>query len=67
MKKDIIKCNVQKCGCGCGGAVYGLGFIGSAVYYISSATSFWMGVLGILKAIVWPAFLAYGLLKSLGM
>jgi len=51
----------------CGGAVYGLGFIGSAVYYISTATSFWMGVLGVLKAIVWPAFLVYGLLKSLGM
>lgn len=54
------------CGCGCGGAIYGLGLIGSAVYYISNATSFWMGVLGILKAIVWPAFLVYGLLKFLG-
>ncbi len=52
---------------GGGGAVYGLGFIGALVYYISTATSFWMGVLGVLKAIVWPAFLVYGLLKSLGM
>jgi hypothetical protein len=52
---------------GGGGAVYGLGFIGSAIYYISTATGFWMGVLGVLKAIVWPAFLVYGLLKSLGM
>jgi hypothetical protein len=49
------------------GAVYGLGFIGAAVYYIATATSFWMGVLGFLKAIVWPAFLVYGALKSLGM
>ncbi|MFP4060322.1 MAG: hypothetical protein ACLFUC_07570 [Bacteroidales bacterium] len=40
-------------------AVYGLGFIGAAVFYISTATSFWMGVLGFLKAIVWPAFLVY--------
>ena len=40
-------------------AVYGLGFIGAAVYFISTATSFWMGVLGFLKAIVWPAFLVY--------
>ena len=41
------------------GAIYGLGFIGAAVYFISSATGFWMGVLGFLKAIVWPAFMVY--------
>lgn len=51
----------------CGGAVYGLGLIGAAVYYISTATGFWMGVLGLLKAIVWPAFLVYSLLKALGI
>lgn len=49
------------------GAVYGFGFIGAAIYFIATATSFWMGVLGFLKAIVWPAFLVYGALKSLGM
>lgn len=47
-------------------AVYGLGFIGAAIYFISHATSFWMGVLGFLKAIVWPAFLVYEALKQLG-
>ena len=52
---------------GCSGAIYGLGFIGSAIYYISTATSFWMGVLGFLKAIVWPVFLVFELMKSLGM
>lgn len=40
-------------------AVYGLGLIGAAVYFISQATTFWQGVLGILKALVWPAFLIY--------
>ncbi len=49
-----------------GGAVYGLGFIGAAIYFISQATSFWIGVLGVLKAIVWPAFLVYEALKALG-
>jgi hypothetical protein len=49
------------------GAVYGLGMIGAAVYYISVATGFWMGVLGFLKAIVWPAFLVYEALKQLAM
>ena len=67
MKKVNMKCNMNNCGNGCGGAVYGLGFIGSAVYYVTTATGFWMGALGLLKAIVWPAFLVYGMLKSLGM
>lgn len=48
-----------------GDAVYGLGFIGAAIYYISTATTFWVGVLGFLKAIVWPVFLVYELLKYL--
>ena len=47
-------------------AIYGLGFIGAAIYYISIATSFWIGVLGFLKAIVWPVFLVYEALKYLG-
>ena len=47
-------------------AVYGLGFIGAAIYYILQATDFWMGVLGFLKALVWPAFLVYEALKKLG-
>ncbi len=42
-----------------GDAVYGLGVIGAAVWYISTAATFWMGVVGFLKAIVWPAFLVY--------
>lgn len=46
-------------GCGGGSAVYGLGLIGAAVYFINHSTTFWAGVLGVLKAIVWPAFLIY--------
>lgn len=56
-----------KCNSGCGGAIYGLGFIGALIYYISMAKGFWMGVLGVLKAIVWPGMLVYNLLKFLGM
>ncbi|HDR68472.1 MAG TPA: hypothetical protein ENN61_05410 [Bacteroidaceae bacterium] len=44
-------------------AVYGLGLIGAAIYYISTAAGFWMGVLGFLKAIIWPVFMVYELLK----
>lgn len=49
------------------GAVYGLGLIGAAIYFISNATTFWIGVLGFLKAVVWPAILVYEALKSLGV
>lgn len=50
-----------------GGAVYGLGFIGAAIYFIGQATTFWIGVLGFLKAIVWPVFLVLGLMKYIGL
>ena len=44
-------------------AVYGLGLIGAAVYFISQATGFWVGVLGFLKALIWPAFFVYEAFK----
>ena len=50
-----------------GNAVYGLGLIGALVYYIGHAHGFWPVILGILKSLVWPAFLVYHLLKFLGM
>jgi hypothetical protein len=50
---------------GTSGAVYGLGFIGAAVYFIQHATTFGAGFLGLLKAIVWPALLVYKFLAFL--
>ncbi len=47
-----------------GGNMYGLGFIGAVIYYVTTATSFGMGFVGVLKAFVWPAFLVH---KLLGM
>jgi len=52
-------------GASTGNAVYGLGLIGALVYYIGHADGFWVGVLGVLKAIVWPAFVVYELLGHL--
>jgi hypothetical protein len=48
------------------GALYGMGVIGAAVYYVSHACGFWMGAFGILKALFWPAFLVYEALMYLG-
>jgi len=50
-------------GGGVGGGVYGLAFIGALIYFIGHATTFWMGVLGFLKALVWPAILIYKALE----
>ncbi len=47
--------------------VYGLGFVGAAIYFIQHATTFWMGVLGVLKAMVWPAMVIYKVLELLKM
>ncbi len=50
-----------------GEAVYGLGLIGAAIYFIIHAATFWIGVLGILKAIVWPAIVVFKLLEFLNL
>lgn len=67
-KQKTSICNIKTSSCGgCGGCAYFLGFLGSAIYYISNAVGFWNGVLGILKSLVWPAFLVFELMKSLAM
>jgi hypothetical protein len=50
-----------------GGFIWILGVIGAAVYYIQQADSFGQGVLGLLKALVWPAIVVYKLLQSWGV
>jgi len=62
----------KNCNCGWGGSntgcmFYILGFIGAVWYNISVATGFWVGVLGVLKALVWPIFLIYELFKFLAI
>ena len=47
------------------GAVYGFGFIGALVFFIQHASTFWIGVLGFLKALIWPALIVYKLLEFL--
>lgn len=40
-------------------AVYGLGTIGALVYFIQNASTAWEVIVGIFKALFWPAFLVY--------
>lgn len=58
--KKMQNCDSMSC-------IYILGMIGSAVYFIGKATSFGGGVVGFLKALVWPAFLAHAALKHLAV
>ena len=54
-------------GSGVFSGIYGMAFLGGVVYYIQHATSFWAGVFGIFKALIWPAVLMYKLLELLKM
>ena len=62
LKKSKVNVEVGKSG----SAFYFLGMVGSAIYFISTADGFWDGVLGVLKSLVWPAFLIFEALSSLG-
>ena len=59
---NAVKCSFKN-SC-CSGGIYGLGFLGALIYNLTNATGFWNGVLGVLKAVVWPIFVV---MKILGM
>lgn len=50
---------------GGGDAVYGLGLIGAVVWFWKAADGFGEHVVGVLKALVWPAFLVYDAFRAL--
>lgn len=61
MKEQIKKMNSPN------SAIYGMAFIGALIYFIQHAHTFWEGAFGFVKALVWPALLAYKLLEFLKM
>lgn len=48
-----------------GNGAYGLGFLGALIYFLHNAPTFWLGVLGVIKAIFWPGILVYQVLNYL--
>lgn len=50
---------------GGGDAVYGLGLIGAVVWFWRQADGFGEHVVGVLKALVWPAFLVHDAFRAL--
>ncbi|MES0342187.1 MAG: hypothetical protein ABUK08_07740 [Candidatus Humimicrobiaceae bacterium] len=57
----------DKGGSGVLGGAYFVAFVAAAVYFIQGAGTFWMGLLGFLKAVVWPGYLVYYLLEFLNI
>jgi hypothetical protein len=57
------KCHKNSTSC----TFYGLGVIGAAVYYFQQATTFGLVIMGIIKAVFWPAFVLYKILGLLQM
>ena len=80
-KEEKCECgceNDSKCACNCvenikhhhdkcmgHGGIYGLGFIGAAIFFIGNANTFKEGIVAFLKAIVWPVFMVLELFKFL--
>lgn len=50
-----------------GGAVYGLGLLGALVYFLENAVGLEAIIVGIVKAIFWPAFFVYQSFKFFGL
>jgi hypothetical protein len=50
-----------------GGAIYSLGVLGAAVHYVQTAVGFWGALIGVIKALFWPAFLVYRVCQVWGL
>lgn len=44
-----------------------MGWIGALVYFMSLADGFWEGIIAVLQSIVWPAYVIYYVMVSLGV
>jgi hypothetical protein len=52
---------------GMSGFLWFLGVIGAAIYFIQGASSFGEGVIGLLKAFVWPVYFVYHFFAHIGL
>lgn len=79
MKKSTLKEKIvqacQGCDCSCGhksgrgggDAVYGLGVVGAAFYFMPNASSLAEWLWHLFQTLTWPAFLVYELLKFISV
>ena len=64
---EVYHCHHGHHGGGESGAIYGLGMIGALFYFLQNAVGFWAIMLGIGKAIFWPALIVFKVLGMLGI
>lgn len=64
--KKMFK-HTSHCSHGGGNAIYGLGVVGALFYFLQSATNLGAVIVGIGKAVFWPAILMFKLLTYLKM
>ncbi|XZF16250.1 hypothetical protein ACTHGU_08935 [Chitinophagaceae bacterium MMS25-I14] len=48
-----------------GSVIYAMAFIGAFIYYLQHTMGFWPGVVGFLKALIWPGILVYRIMEFL--
>lgn len=78
MKKEKMICDCDNCNekvvvnkhhnysnHGGGNAIYGLGVVGALFYFLNGTTTFVAVIIGIGKAVFWPAILMFKLLTFL--
>lgn len=65
--KNMFKHHHNHGGNGGSNAIYGLGVIGALFYFLKGATSFGAVMMGIGKALFWPAVLMFRILTDLKM
>jgi hypothetical protein len=46
------------------GGIYGVGFVGALIYNMQAAVGFGAVVTGLLKSMIWPAYVVYKLLEG---
>ncbi len=66
-KNEKCDCHKWRGPCNPFGGFYFLTIIGAAIYFVGQTHGFWSVVLAILKAIIWPVFLAYKIFAILGV
>ena len=57
----------KHCNCNNNSALYGLGIFGALFYFLQNATTFTAVMVGIFKAVFWPAFIVFKVLTNLGI
>ena len=66
-KMMVNKCHCHHHGGTQSGAIYGLGMIGALFYFLHNAVTFGAIMMGIGKAIFWPALVVFRILGMLGI